>query len=130
MPQLGQKADQICNSAIEKFSAEAPLPDDDKQNEALYDRKIEDLEKVRELDSCSSIHACMHSYTHVCLTSRYTCMQCLDAPLHVVYLKQLSLLRDKTLKNFKTALAATEGTEFDAMMQADDFFRREAEGEY
>ena len=57
-------------------------------------------------------------------------MQCLDAPLHVVYLKQLSLLRDKTLKNFKTALAATEGTEFDAMMQADDFFRREAEGEY
>lgn len=45
MPQLGQKADKICNSAIERFTAEA-APDDDKQNEALYDRKIEDLEKV------------------------------------------------------------------------------------
>lgn len=41
----------------------------------------------------------------------------LDAPLHVVYLKQLSLLRDKSLKTFKQALAAVDATEFDAMMQ-------------
>lgn len=41
----------------------------------------------------------------------------LDAPLHVVYLKQLSLVRDKSVKTFKQALAAVDGTEFDAMMQ-------------
>ena len=40
VPQFGQKADQICNSALEKFSQEAPLPDDDKENEALYDKKV------------------------------------------------------------------------------------------
>lgn len=38
--QFGQKADSICNSAIEKFSAEAPLPDDDKSKEAIYDKKV------------------------------------------------------------------------------------------
>lgn len=26
--------------ALEQFSLEAPLPDDDKDNEALYDRKV------------------------------------------------------------------------------------------
>ena len=50
----------------------------------------------------------------------------IDAPLHVLYMKQLSLLREKALKTFKSALTA-EGGEFEAMMVADDFFRREAE---
>jgi len=72
------------------------LPDDgSKENEAIYDKKVEDLEKI------------------------------LDAPLHVVYLKQLSLLREKSLKTFKQALTS-EGTEFEAMMQADEFYRKEA----
>jgi len=68
--QLGSKADGICNSALEKFAQEAPLPDDDKQNEALYDKKVEELEKY------------------------------LDSPLHVVYLKQLALIRDKVCSIF------------------------------
>ena len=93
---FGQKADQLCNSALERFSAEAPIPDDDKENEAFYDKKVEDLERT------------------------------LDAPLNVVYLKQLSLLREKALKNFRSALL-TEGSEYEAMMQADEYFRREAE---
>lgn len=41
----------------------------------------------------------------------------LDAPLHVIYLKQLSLVRDKSLKTFKQALAAADGSEFEAMMK-------------
>ena len=40
IPQLGQKADQICNSALEKFSQQAPLPDEDKAKEAIYDKKV------------------------------------------------------------------------------------------
>lgn len=41
----------------------------------------------------------------------------IDAPLHVAYLKQLSVLREKALRTFKQTLATTEGTEFEAMMQ-------------
>ena len=119
IPHFGQKADQICNSvsfqselnsfkftgfyfslilglqALERFSQEAPLPsdDDNKENELIYDKKVEDLEKF------------------------------LDAPLHVIYLKQLSILREKSLKTFKQALTS-EGTEFEAMMQADEFYRK------
>ena len=69
---------------------------DDKTKESVYDKKVEDLERA------------------------------LDAPLNVLYLKQLGLLREKALKNFKSALT-NEGSEYEAMMQADDFFRREAE---
>jgi hypothetical protein len=99
IPQFGVTADQICNSALERFSDAAPLPDDvdQKESEAIYDKKIDDLERL------------------------------LDAPLHVIYLKQLALIREKSLKTFKTAVGATEGTEFDAMMQADEFYRKEAE---
>ena len=61
-----------------------------------YDKKVEDLERT------------------------------LDAPLHVLYLKQLGLLREKAMKSFKAGLTA-EGSEYEAMMQADEFFRREAE---
>jgi hypothetical protein len=94
--EFGSKADEICMSAVERFSSEAPLPDDDKGNEAVYDKKVEDLEKT------------------------------LDNFLHVLYLKQLQLLRDKAMKTFKSAMT-TEGSEYEAMMAADDFFRREAE---
>lgn len=40
IPQYGQKADQICNSALEKFSQQALLPDEDKSKEAIYDKKV------------------------------------------------------------------------------------------
>lgn len=99
--QFGTAADQICNSALERFSVDAPLPDDDddktSESESLYDKKIDDLERI------------------------------LDAPLHVIYLKQLALIREKALKTFKQALGVTEGTEFESMIQADDFYRKEAE---
>lgn len=98
IPQFGEKADAICNTAFDRFATEAPVPDDRKENEELYDKKIEELEKL------------------------------LDSPLHVLYLKQLSLLREKAMKNFKQALnSGSAGTEFEAMTQADEFFRREAE---
>ena len=52
----------------------------------------------------------------------------LDAPLHVIYLKQLALIREKALKIFKTTLAGSDSnSEYDAMTQADEVFRREAE---
>eukprot|EP01031_Cornospumella_fuschlensis_P039992 gene39991-48719_t len=45
VPQFGTKADEICNMALEEFSVEAPVPDDDKELEVLYDKKIEELER-------------------------------------------------------------------------------------
>ena len=62
----------------------------------MYDRKVEDLERA------------------------------LDSPLHVLYLKQLSLIREKALKIFRGS-ATADGSEYESMMQADELFRREAE---
>ena len=76
IPSFGQKADEVCNAAIERFAQEAALPEDSKAFENVYDKKVDDLEKV------------------------------LDSPLHVVYLKQLSLLREKALKSFKSSIAS------------------------
>jgi hypothetical protein len=72
----------------------------------------------------------------------------IDSPLHVLYLKQLTLLREKALKTFKSTVAAAPngGNEYEALLQVgcmpvewlasflsyhcsqvDDIFRREAE---
>lgn len=103
IPQFGLKSDEICNKAIEEFSLEATIPDDNSDNEALFDKKIEDLEKL------------------------------LDAPLHVLYLKQLQFLKEKSLRQFRQALTTSDnaagsgGTEYEAMSSADELFRKEAE---
>lgn len=51
----------------------------------------------------------------------------MDAPLHVLYLKQLSLIREKALKAFRGSASSADGSEYESMMQADELFRREAE---
>jgi hypothetical protein len=51
----------------------------------------------------------------------------LDAPLQVLFLKQLSLLRDKALLRFQTAAKTSGVSEYEAMLQADAYFTREAE---
>lgn len=76
------------------------MPDDyTSEHEALYDQKVEDLERL------------------------------LDAPLHVLYLQQLAIVKERALKMFKSSLASSaEGaTEFEAMLQADEMFKKEAE---
>jgi len=48
----------------------------------------------------------------------------LDAPLQVLYLRQLALLREKALNRF---LSSTGTSDFEAILQADGLFAREAE---
>ena len=111
MPNFTYLVDIIVEgSCIPKFGVEADRicntaletftskapPDDSSSSESIYDKKVEELERS------------------------------LDAPLHVLYLKQIALLREKAIKNFKQSLN-TEGSEYEAMMAADEFFRREAE---
>jgi hypothetical protein len=110
--QFGNKADEICNTALDQFSHSAPVPaallgDNSAAYESLYDKKVEDIERI------------------------------LDAPLHVLYLKQLALLREKALKYFQESLlsATVEGgsssdsgrSEFEALTAAEELFRRGAE---
>jgi len=51
----------------------------------------------------------------------------LDAPLQVLYLKQLALLREQALQNYRTSSTKGGTSEYEAMLQADAFFVREAE---
>ena len=48
----------------------------------------------------------------------------IDAPLQVLYLKILSILREQALERYRTALQSA--SEYEAMLQADSFFVREA----
>ena len=46
----------------------------------------------------------------------------LDAPLRVLYMKQLLLLRDKALKRYKSSSKSSESSDYEAMIAADNFF--------
>jgi hypothetical protein len=51
----------------------------------------------------------------------------LDAPLQVLYLKQLQLLRDDALQRYRAASKTSGASEYEAMLQADAYFTRNAE---
>lgn len=50
----------------------------------------------------------------------------IDSPLHVLYLRQLALSRERALRVFKQSNKG-DGSEFEALLQADELFKREAE---
>jgi len=103
---FGSKADTIVNKALEEFASSAPEGVDNDDNESstlsseeVYEAKLEQIEAS------------------------------LDAPLQVLYLKQLALLREQALQNYRAAAKASSGgtSEYEAMLQADAYFVREAE---
>lgn len=51
----------------------------------------------------------------------------LDAPLQVLYLRQLALLREQALQRYRAASKTSGSSEYEAMLQADGQFTREAE---
>ena len=61
--------------AIEQFALSAALAGDDKEDEVVYDTKVEELERT------------------------------LDSQLHVLYLKQIAIIREKAMKSFKVVVA-------------------------
>lgn len=95
--EFGAKADSICNQALEEFALNAPDAGDDALAAAEYDRKLEELEAA------------------------------LDSPLQILFLRQLALIRDKALQNYRAAARTTETSDYEAMLQADTLFTREAE---
>uniref|UniRef100_A0A6V2EIW0 Uncharacterized protein n=3 Tax=Ditylum brightwellii TaxID=49249 RepID=A0A6V2EIW0_9STRA len=96
-PEFGAKADAICNQALEEFAQNAPDAGDDALAAATYDRKLEELEAA------------------------------LDAPLQVLYLRQLAIVREKALQSYRASSRSSESSDYEAMLQADSMFQREAE---
>jgi len=98
---LGSKADDICNKALEDFAKNAPDASDYSSSAAAdataYDQALETLEAT------------------------------LDAPLHVLFMKQLSLLREQSLVRYRSAAKTSGASEYEAMLQADSLFVRQAE---
>lgn len=94
---FGKKADTLCNQALEQFATQAPDAGDDATLASTYDKKLQQL------------------------------VAALDAPLHVLYLRQLALLREKALQTYRAASRVTETSDYEAMLNADSQFSSAAE---
>ena len=94
---FGLKADELCNSALEDFASSAPVAGGDASAAGIYDHKLEELEAV------------------------------IDSQLQVLYLRQLSLLREQALGQYKSAAKTSEASEYEAMVNADAKFLNDAE---
>jgi len=97
LPSFGTDSDTICTSALEEFALTAPIvPSESPQAASTYDKKLQELESS------------------------------LDAPLHVLYLQQLALLREKALSQYRASTKVAETSDYDAMLRSDAAFAREA----
>jgi len=96
---FGEKCAEICDSAISEFAVEAPAPSEENPNSAAeYDRALADLE--------SSI----------------------DAPMQVLFFKQLNLIREEALRKYRSnSGAASASSDYEAMVSADELFASSAE---
>jgi len=94
---FGETADTICNQALEEFIQKAPDAGDDASAAATYDKKLQDLEAA------------------------------LDAPLQVLYLRQLAIIREKALEMYRSASRVSETSDYEAMLQSDSQFSSAAE---
>ncbi|GKY90434.1 hypothetical protein MPSEU_000017200 [Mayamaea pseudoterrestris] len=94
---LGQRSDTICNQALQAFAQSAPDAANDVNRAVLYDRKLRELEAA------------------------------VDAPLQVLYLRQLAYLREAALQRFRASTKTTGVSDYEAMLQADSQFVSQAE---
>jgi hypothetical protein len=94
---FGAKADAICNQALEDFAQNAPDAGEDAAAASIYDKKLEELEVA------------------------------VDAPLQILYMRQLSLLREVALQRFRAAAKLSGSSEYEAMLAADGQFSQGAE---
>lgn len=107
---FGSQADMICNQALEEFASLAPPAKKNGASQdtaAYYDRALQQLEAA------------------------------LDAPLQVLYMKQLSYLRETALQRYRTVMKTSSDSsgggggggpsEYEAMLQVDANFVQQAE---
>lgn len=98
---FGAKSSSIINEALDDFSKMALVSEDDPSTASsktpTYDKKLDELTAA------------------------------IDAPLQVLYLRQLALVRENALQKYRAATKTTGASEYEAMLQADAEFAREAE---
>ncbi len=94
---LGAQADAIVQGALSDFASLAPSPSESNPTQASqYDAKLQELNGA------------------------------IDAPLHVLYLQQLTILRDNALQRYRTTAKSSPGTsDYEAMLLADAQFVRD-----
>ncbi len=94
---FGEIADALCNQALEQFIKNAPDAGNDAAASSIYDKKLQELEAA------------------------------LDAPLQVLYLRQLALAREKALEMYRSASRVSETSDYEAMLQSDSQFTAAAD---
>lgn len=118
IPNFGQAAENLCNQALEEFAASAPdasatavkTGDNDDGDDMSNDWDVTSAEAAAAYDA---------KVTELELA--------LDAPLQLLFYKQLSYMREQALQRFRTAVQTDRGiSEFEAMSQADAQFVRMA----
>jgi len=97
IPSFGLRSDEICNKALEEYASKAPDAGDDSSAALVYDSKLEELESA------------------------------IDSPLQVLYMRQLAFIREAALQKFRAASRTSEASDYEAMLQADAQFERQAE---
>jgi hypothetical protein len=97
VPDFGARAEEITNAALSEFATDVPPPPEGFS--VTYDSSLEALEKQ------------------------------IDSSLLLLYTRQLCSIRERALQRYKQLGAASEsgGGDYDAMLQADDYFVKEAE---
>lgn len=98
-------------SIVEDFGAQA---------DTICNKALEDFAKTAP-DASDSSAAAAYDATLEALEAS------LDAPLQVLYLRQLALLREQSLQRYRAASQTSGASEYEAMLQADGLFVREAE---
>lgn len=88
--------------------------------DTICNKALEDFAKTAP-DASDSSAASAYDRTLVALEAA------LDAPLQVLYLRQLALLREQALQRYRASSKTSGASEYEAMLQADAAFMREAE---
>ncbi len=99
--------------ALEDFNNEAVLPDDSKENEALFDKKVGDIEALLlKHFSCFLTLFFLFAYLQSADLERT-----IDSSLQVLYLRQLGLARERAMSLFKQLALKPDTTELNAIVQ-------------
>jgi hypothetical protein len=108
VPDFGARADEICSAAVEEFAKSVSAAEGEatmgggststsSSPSSSYARKLRELEIA------------------------------IDAPLQVLYLRQLALHRDAALSAHRQASRASDASDYESMLAADARFARDAE---
>jgi len=116
---------QTASASIEELkdqivTQQAIVEDFGSKAEVLCNKALEDFaQRAPESDDASNqkeYDACLEALE-----------QALDTPLQVLYLQQLALLRQQALQQFRSATKTSGSSEYEAMLQADASFVRNAQ---